>query len=292
MRRYVAIQELHEEEGFSIALLCEIAKISRAAYYKWLKRSPSERELENESLWDDILLLHEQVGGIYGYRRITMTINRYRNMANLSPYNVKRIYRLMSIHDVKAIIRQKRKGYKKYTPQHVAENLMNRDFKAFAPNKKWCTDVTEFKYGVGKKAYLSAIIDLFDGSIVSYRFGSSNNNGLVFQTLMPAIAKLTATNGPMVHSDRGFQYTSKGFKRLVDEAGIIHSMSRVARCLDNAPIENFWGTLKSEMYYLHDFQAYEELKKAIDVYIHFYNNERYQKRLNGLSPLEFRAQAA
>lgn len=221
-----------------------------------------------------------------------MTINRYRKTDNLSPYNVKRIYRLMSIHEMKAIIRQKRKGYKKSTPQHVAENLMDRDFRASEPNTRWCTDVTEFKYGVGKKAYLSAIIDLFDGSIVSYRYGRSNNNGLVFKTLMPAIAQLPEATGPMVHSDRGFQYTSKAFKRMIDDAGMTHSMSRVARCLHNAPIENFWGTLKSEMYYLHDFQAYEELKKAIDVYIHFYNNERYQKRLNGLSPLEFRAQAA
>lgn len=106
-RRYLAIQNLHEEEGFSIVLLFEIAQISRAAYYKWLKRSPSERELENESLWDNILLLNEQVSGIYGYRRITMTINRYRKTVHLSPYNVKRIYRLMSIHGMKAIIRQK-----------------------------------------------------------------------------------------------------------------------------------------------------------------------------------------
>lgn len=286
------MQELHGEEKFSIVLLCKIAQISRSAYYKWLNRTSSERELENTSLWDGIRLLHDQVGGIYGYRRITMTVNRYREMAGLPPYNEKRIYRLMSLHDVKAVIRQKRKGYKKSTPQHVAENLMNRDFKASQPNMKWCTDVTEFKYGAGKKAYLSAIIDLFDGSIVSYRFGKSNNNGLVFQTLMSAVAQLPDKVGPMVHSDRGFQYTSKGFKRMVDDAKMVHSMSRVGRCLDNAPIENFWGTLKTEMYYLRDFQAYEELNKAVNSYIHFYNNERYQKRLNGLSPLEFRAQAA
>ena len=94
----------------------------------------------------------------------------------------------------------------------------------------------------------------------------------------------------MIHSDRGFQYTSKGFKRIVDGANMIHSMSRVGRCLDNAPIENFWGTLKSEMYYLREFQTFDELQKAIEVYIYFYNHQRYQKRLNGLSPLEFRAQ--
>ena len=88
------------------------------------------------------------------------------------------------------MIRQKRKGYRKTKADHVAENILNREFKADNPNEKWCTDVTEFKYGVGKKAYLSAIIDLYDGSIVSYRFGRSNNNPLVFETMKPAIQTL------------------------------------------------------------------------------------------------------
>lgn len=196
------------------------------------------------------------------------------------------------MYRIQSVIRQKRKGYKKSTPQHVSENLLNRDFKATKPNEKWCTDITEFKYGVGKKAYLSAIIDLYDGSIVGYKLSKSNNNRLVFDTINIVISKLPPDAKPLIHSDRGFQYTSKGFKRIVDGAQMTRSMSRVGRCLDNAPIENFWGTLKSEMYYLREFQSFEELRKAIDLYIHFYNHQRYQKRLNGLSPLEFRAQAA
>ncbi len=96
----------------------------------------------------------------------------------------------------------------------------------------------------------------------------------------------------MIHSDRGYQYTSRGFKRIVEDAGLTHSMSRVGRCLDNAPIEGFWGTLKVEMYYLREFQAYSELTSAIETYISFYNHDRFQKRLNGLSPVEYRSQAA
>lgn len=275
-----------------VILLCKFAGVSRAAYYKWLTRSTSAREQENQALLEGIRLLYNQVDGIYGYRRITMTINRYRQVAKLPLYNEKRIYRLMRIYEIEAVIRRKRKGYKKSTPQHVAENILNRDFKAAKPNEKWCTDITEFKYGVGKKAYLSAIIDLHDGSIVGYKLGKSNNNRLVFDTMHPAIAQLPTGAKPMIHSDRGFQYTSKGFKCILDEANMTQSMSRVGRCLDNAPIENFWGTLKSEMYYLREFQSFEELRKAIEKYIHFYNHQRYQKRLNGLSPLEFRAQAA
>ncbi len=166
------------------------AGISRAAYYKWLNRTIPVRQEENEKLLEDIRLLYDQANGTYGYRRITMTINRLRRQQGLSPFNEKRVYRLMHIHGIQSVIRRKRKKHKKSTPQHVAENLMNREFSASRPDEKWCTDVTEFKYGAGKKAYLSAIIDLYDGSIVAYRIGKSNNNVLVFQTMMPAITGL------------------------------------------------------------------------------------------------------
>ena len=177
-------------------------------------------------------------------------------------------------------------------PDYVAENILTREFTAEKPNQKWCTDVTEFKYGNGKKAYLSAIIDLYDKSIVSYVLGHSNNNQLVFKTMKPAIQALKEDEHPLIHSDRGYQYTSKEFKRMMDEAKMTHSMSRVGRCIDNGPIEAFWGTLKCEKYYLNKYDTYEALKHAIDTYIKFYNNERYQEKLNGLSPLEYRAQAA
>ena len=115
------------------------------------------------------------------------------------------------------MIRRKRKKYRKSNPDYVSENLLSRKFEANQPNQKWCTDVTEFKYGNGKKAYLSAIIDLYDNSIVSYVLGHSNNNKLVFQTMIPAIQKLKEDEHPLIHSDRGYQYTSKFFKRMIDE---------------------------------------------------------------------------
>ena len=288
----MAIRELHQEEKLSILLLCNIANVTRAAYYKWLNREPSKRELENEGILKEIQLLYQQVEGIYGYRRVTLTINRKRKEANQSSWNEKRIYRLMQVGGLKSVIRRKRKNYRKSPAHHVAENVLNREFIAEKPNQKWCTDVTEFKYGNRKKAYLSAIIDLYDGSIVSYVLGHSNNNPLVFDTMKIALPGLQKGDKPLVHSDRGYQYTSKGFKRILDKAGLVQSMSRVGRCIDNGPIESFWGTLKCEKYYLRKYDTYEALKKAIDEYINFYNNHRYQKRLNGLSPLEFRVQAA
>jgi putative transposase len=283
----VAIQELHEKEDLNILLLCEIAGISRAAYYKWLKRTPSVQELQNEEIIKEIKALHEKVDGIYGYRRMTLNINRKFGQN----FNHKRIYRLMRVAGIQSVIRKKKKRYKRSTPQHVAENVLNREFTAENPNEKWVTDVTELKYGTANKAYLSAILDLYDGSIISYVLGHSNNNRLVFKTLDQATNFLDGAH-PLIHSDRGFQYTSHGFKRKIDKAEMTQSMSRVGRCIDNGPMESFWGTLKCEKYYLNKYKTFEELSKAIDEYIHFYNHDRYQKRLNGLSPMEYRAKAA
>jgi putative transposase len=232
-------------------------------------------------------ILQEKVDSTFGYRQMTLHMNRQFEVK----LNHKRIYRLMKVAGLRSVIRIKKKQYKRTTPQHVAENILNREFTAEKPNKKWVTDVTEFKYGQSKKAYLSAIRDLYDGSIVSYVLGHSNNNQLVFKTLDQATVLLDGEH-PLIHSDRGFQYTSKGFKRKIDAVKMTQSMSRVGRCIDNGPMESFWGTLKCEKYYLHKYKTFEELSLAIDEYILFYNHDRYQKRLNGLSPMEYRAKAA
>jgi len=269
-----------------VQLLCEIAKISRSGYYKWLNRKPSSREQENQSLMDDMILLYEKVGGIYGYRRLTLHLRRQMEKR----INHKRIYRLMKLKGIQAIIRRKKKKYVRSIPQQVAENLLNRQFHAKAPNEKWVTDVTELKYGNGQKAYLSAILDLHDNTIISYVLGQSNNNRLVFKTVNLAL-KAAPRSKPILHSDRGFQYTSSRFKKLFSSK-LTQSMSRVGKCIDNGPMEAFWGTLKCERYYLHKYGTFKELKKGIRDYIDFYNNERLQAKLNGLSPMEFRTKAA
>lgn len=202
--------------------------------------------------------LYKQVEGIYGYRRMKLNLNRRFN----KHYNHKRIYRLMKVAGLQSVIRRKRKRYIRSTPQHVAENLLNREFTSNKPNQKWVTDVTELKYGCTKKAYLSAILDHYDGSIISYVLGHSNNNDLVFTTLDQAIATLHNEHS-LIHSDRGYQYISHGFKRRIDEAKMTHSISRVGRCIDNGPMESFWGTLKCEKYYLYKFDAFDELSNFI-----------------------------
>ncbi len=234
----------------------------------------------------EMVQLYNDVHGIYGYRRMTMNINRILE----KQYNHKRILRLMKSINMKSVIRKKKRSYIPSTPQITAENILNRDFQADKPNQKWLTDVTEFKLANGQKTYLSAILDLGDNSIVSYALGHSNNNKLAFDTFDLAVAANPDAK-LLFHSDRGFQYTNKQFKNKLDGIGATQSMSRIGRCIDNGPMEGFWGIIKSEMYYLNRYHAYEELKQAVDNYMEFYNRKRLQIKLEGLSPMEFRTQA-
>ena len=181
---------------------------------------------------------------------------------------------------------QKAQACKKTPAEYVAENILNRKFSASKQNEKWLTDVTEFKYGAGNKAYLSAVLDLYGRNIVAFAFGHSNNNALVFETFDRALLRFPEAK-PLLHSDRGVQYTSRSFREKMEHAGIRQSMSRVGCCLDNAPMEGFWGILKSEMYYPHRFDDYNSLYEAVCEYIDFYNNVRYQKNLGCMTPNEF-----
>lgn len=263
--------------------MCEIAGIAKSAYYKWKGREKSRRERQNEELLELIREAYEERNGILGYRQMTIKLRREHNLT----VNYKRVYRLMRLTGLKSVCRRKQYNYIKSTPEIVAENILNRDFKAKNTCEKWLTDVTEMQCSNGDKLYLSAILDLGDRSIVSHVIGKSNNNMLVFETFDKALA-VHPDAKPIFHSDRRFQYTSKAFKTKLEGAGMTQSMSRVGCCIDNGPMEGFWGILKSEMYYLSKFRDYEALKKAVEDYIGYYNNLRYQKGLMYMTPIEYR----
>jgi putative transposase len=159
---------------------------------------------------------YEEKNGILGYRQMTIKLNR----ENSFHINHKRVYRLMHILHLHSVCRKKRKSYQKSVPEITAENILNREFHATLFGEKWLTDVTEMKYGLDKKAYLSAVLDLADKSIVAFVLGCSNNNELVFKTFdMAHLAYPDAS--PIFHSDRGFQYTSKAFKKKLEDAQIV-----------------------------------------------------------------------
>lgn len=277
---YLTIKELSKK--YSVKKLCIIAKVQRSSYYKWLNRKESVNEVFNQKLLKLIEKNYEESGAILGYRQVTIKLNRENDFK----INEKRVLRLMRIKNLKSVCRKKRKNYIKCKPEITAENVLNREFKSNKFGEKWLTDVTEMKYGT-TKVYLSAILDLSDKSIVAYNIARSNNNDLVFKNFDIAREKFPNVK-PIFHSDRGIQYTSVLFRKKLNDAGMTQSMSRISRCIDNGPMEAFWGTLKSEMYYLKTFKTYDELVTAIKQYIEYYNTKRYQKRLGCMTPIEFR----
>jgi transposase InsO family protein len=276
------------DKGYPATQICEVLNISRSGYYKNKNRIKSDKEKQDEMLCSLINEYHSTFDGILGYRRMTMFINKLNHKSFSDGY----IHRLMNFLGIKARIRRKKVNRKKIKPEYTKENILSRDFTASKPNEKWLTDVTEFSIpGDNRKLYLSPIIDLFDNSIIEYKFSFKNNNNLVFIMFDKAIQKYPNAK-PIFHSDRGFQYTGNVFKKKIEDAGMTQSMSRVGKCIDNGPMEGFFGTLKTEMFYGKKFNTLEELKKKIVEYIEFYNEKRFQKRLKCMTPIEFRNHAS
>lgn len=257
------------KDKYPIKHLCEAVGISRASYYKWLKRKPSKGEHRLKQLKKAISEVYHHHKGIYGYRRITIYLNHYKKMK----VNHKCVYRLMRLMGLKAIIRRRKYNYRPSKPIHIHENLLNRKFTANKAYQKLLTDVTEFQLTNGQKAYLSAVLDLGTNRIVAYELGHSNNNPLVLNTFKQIESKLIAGE-TMIHSDRGYQYTSHAFAQFIKDHQAIQSMSRVGKCIDNGPMESFFGILKSELYYLNKYDTFENLKNDIDQYIRFFNTKR------------------
>lgn len=221
-----------------------------------------------------------------GYRRIRDDLEHDFRI----DVNDKRVLRICRTKDIKSTIKYRNHGCTRNAPnpQYVAENLLNRDFRAPKPNVKWLTDVTEFKWYEGiqvHKIYLSAILDLCDRRIVSYVISERNDNSIVFNTFTAAMKNNLGAH-PLLHSDRGFQYTSRTLHYMLEAAGVKQSMSRVAHCIDNGPIEGFWGILKRERYYSKRFTSKRQRVRIIRDYIYYYNTQRVQRNLGVVTPME------
>lgn len=287
---YVSIRECHCNNGYPVETECDLLHVSRSAYNKWASGKSSRRTAENEQLAVEIEEIHAEHPD-KGYRRISDDLRHDRHIH----VNDKRVLRICRVKDIKSTIKYANRGCTRQAkePQYLAENLLNRQFYAERPNEKWLTDVTEFKWYEGTEAhkvYLSAILDLCDRRIVAYVIGERNDNPLVFKTFDRAL-KANPGVHPLLHSDRGFQYTNRTFHHKLTEAGMTQSMSRVAHCIDNGPMEGFWGILKREQYYGRRFTSKRELVRMIENYISYYNNRRVQRNLGVLTPMEKHNQA-
>ena len=282
---YSAIKECSSEGSYPIEHLCQLLQVSRAAYYKWLNGKPSERQIENERIAAMIEEIYAE-NSDKGYRRIRDDLDRYYD----TQINDKRVLRICRARGIKSTIKYANHSCTRQAanPQHIAENVLNRNFKAEKPNEKWVTDVTEFKWYEGPivhKIYLSAILDLYDRRIVAYKIRDTNDNPLVFATFDEAVAAAPDAH-PIFHSDRGFQYTNRAFFTKLTKAGMTQSMSRVGKCIDNGPMEGFWGILKRERYYGRRFTNRASLVQMIEDYIIYYNTRRLQRGLGVLTPFE------
>lgn len=249
--------------------MCKFFEVSRASYYRWMERlEQPNRDTERLAM---VQSAFEQSHQTYGYRRVTIALQQQG-----VSINHKTVLRLMQKHGLQSVARRRKRFRKVEALDYDLRypNRLNRDFTATAPNQKWVTDVTYIRTQQGW-AYLSVIKDLFDGFIVAYHLDDCNSLALVTNTLRLAL-KEKVTDGLVLHSDRGSQYTSHAYASLTQQYNILASMSRPANCWDNAPIENFFSHLKEEFLRHLPHPTFAEVVHAVDDYVDFYNFHRIQ----------------
>ncbi|WP_407692000.1 IS3 family transposase [Radiobacillus deserti] len=268
---------------FSVKALITLADVPRSTYYYFVKQlDRPDKDAELKILIKEIYYEHK---GRYGYRRIRdELVNRGYKV------NHKKVQRIMKGLGLKSMVRMKKYRSYKGKVGKTAPNILDRNFKAEKPNEKWVTDITEFKL-FGEKLYLSPILDLFNGEIITYTIGSRPTYSLVSNMLEKSFERLTDKDKLILHSDQGWHYQMRQYRHALKEQGITQSMSRKGNCYDNAVIENFFGIMKSEFLYLNEFDSIDHFKQELEEYMNYYNNKRIKTKLKGKSPVQFRTLA-
>lgn len=264
-------------------MLLAAAGLARSTFF--YHQAQPERPDAYAEVRQELKKLFYAAKGRYGHRRLHLLLQR-------QGFTIAKKTVLALMRSEGLICRtRRRKRFNSYKGQlgRIAANQLGRDFEAQAPNTKWVTDVTEFKVG-DQKLYLSPIMDLFDRQIISYSLSQAPTTAFTNASLKDALATLDPDQRPLVHSDQGFHYQHASWQNLLASKAAVQSMSRKGNCLDNAVMENFFGHLKTEMYYGTEFNSTDQLITEIDDYIHWYNTERISIRHEGLSPVQYRAQ--
>ena len=286
------ITELRQELKVSLSLILDeiqkhkdLPQITRSDYYYQINKL--DKDFKNDDLMNEIISIYYHHKQRYGYRRVHLELKR--RGYHINDKKVKRLMKRMNLQGLK---RHKRK-YSSYKGEigKVAPNIIKRNFFSDSPNKKWYTDITEFNLR-GDKLYLSPILDGYAGDIVSYKLSRNPNLNQVIGMVNDAVSK-NNTKDLIFHSDQGWQYQHTYYQKILKENGIIQSMSRKGNSIDDALMENFFGLLKTEMFYDQEekYKDINDLSRAIDEYIYYYNNDRIKTRLKGLTPIEYRNQA-
>ena len=272
----------HRQE-YPVLVMCRLFGVSRSGYYDYCKRIG--RPEPDTELAEVLREQQERCRQTYGYRRMWLWLEKQG-----VHHNPKTVLRVMKKYGLLAEIRRARKWVQMEEQTHKYENLLNREFQADHPNRKWVTDISYIHTGQGV-LYLSMIRDLYDNSIVAYKMATQQTVSLVLDTIRLAKRKEKVAAGRLqLHSDQGSQYTSQAYLDLTKEYGITPSMSRRGNCYDNAMAENFFSILKTECIYRHKIKSFQQARKLIDEFIHFYNYERIQLK-TGETPLARRLSA-
>ncbi|HHY5091499.1 TPA: IS3 family transposase [Enterococcus faecium] len=267
-----------------------IAKLPKSSYYEWKIKLENPVDKDKE-VKDEIKTIIEDSKGRYGYRRVTIVLKN--KGFNINHKRVLRIMREESLLCSKFKTRSRKYSSYKGRIGKVATNVVNRQFESSKPNMLWLTDITEFRIkGQEKKLYLSPILDLYNSEIISYTLSNYPTIKLTNTMLKKALAENKDIKDLTIHSDQGFHYQHSTWTKKLEKMNIKQSMSRKGNCLDNSPMENFFGILKQEMYYGEDFKNYDELKMKIEKYIKWYNEDRIKTKLNGMSPVMYRLHSA
>lgn len=282
------ILELRQDyQSVSLQTWLKISGLPKSSFYEWKVKLSKVNQKEIE-LVNQIKLVIADSKGRYGYRRVTMTLD-----SKDIKVNHKRVYRLMKKYDLlcRKFTRRSRKfnSYKGEVGK-IADNLLDRNFNIDTFNKVWVTDVTEFKVR-NRRLYLSPIMDLYNGEIIAYNTSTHPTVKFTTAGLDKALKKLPGNHSLMIHSDQGFHYQNKQWVKRLEKHNIKQSMSRKGNCIDNAPMENFFGILKQEMYYGEKYKTVEELEQNIKEYIKWYNQKRIKCKLKGLSPVQYRQES-
>lgn len=245
------------------------------------------KENPDQELEELIQSIFEENNGNYGYRRIRLELKNRGFKVNHK--KVRRIMKKLGLKGDKFVRKSRKYNSYKGTIGSVSKNLIKRRFNTNVCHQKLTTDITEFKCTDDVKLYLSPIMDMFNGEILSYGINMHPTLDLVLHPLEETLeivknSKFRTT----IHSDQGWQYQHNKWVRTLKENKIFQSMSRKGNCLDNSPMENFFGLLKQEMYYGEELCSFEELQDKIKRYINYYNNKRIKQKLNGMSPVQYR----
>ncbi|MBQ9652906.1 MAG: IS3 family transposase [Bacteroidales bacterium] len=277
--RAKAIEELRPE--CSLELLLKFGKMARSTFYYNAKRLGQPDGYD--AIREHIRKIYHKHHGRYGYRRITDQLHD-----DGVDINHKTVQKLMGQMGLKA--KRKKQRYNSYKGElgKIAPNVINRDFHADAPDQKWATDVTQVKIK-DSWVYLSPVLDMFNGEIVSYVISDRPDLKMVMTMLDKAFNKRNIQGNLIFHSDQGWHYQHKRYQKALEDRHITQSMSRKGNCLDNAMMENFFGLMKNELLYLQEWDSIDQFKKALRKYIWYYNNDRIKLRLKGKSPVQYRA---